>query len=274
MGDAVQEVEPDALADEVTGARDPLSGRGDEHRGVRSGLVDRSGGDGLDGRLVRLQDRERRDRDGRELGLAGEHGWDRQGPVGDDHDLRVDPLLPEESSILRVHHLRGGFDRDDRDLDLRQRRVLARGRGRCAGRRCDGERDEGAETRGARERPLRLPASSPCGHRPADTGDRNAFCDEINAWISFRVSRNRAELRVSVCERGRGRPTSTDPMTRPGCGAEDEHAVGEVDGLVDVVRHMDDSCGTALAARVDLEQHVLELGPGEGVDRRERLVQQ
>ena len=76
--------------------------------------------------------------------------------------------------------------------------------------------DESAETRGARERPLRLPASSPCGHRPADTGDRNAFCDEINAWISFRVSRNRAELRVSVCERGRGRPMSTDPITRPG----------------------------------------------------------
>ena len=57
-------------------------------------------------------------------------------------------------------------------------------------------------------------------------------------------------------------------------GAEDENPVREVGGLVDVVCHMDDSCGTALAGRVHVEKHVLELRPGEGVDRRERLVQQ
>jgi hypothetical protein len=58
----------------------------------------------------------------------------------------------------------------------------------------------------------------------------------------------------------------------PRPGAEDEHAVGEVHGLVDVVRDVHDRHAPVLA--VDAEQDVLELRARERVDGRERLVEQ
>ena len=93
-------------------------------------------------------------------------------------------------------------------------------------------------------------------------------------WISSRTARKRGRLRVVACERGRGSPTSTSPTTRPGARGEHEHAIGEVDGLVDVVRHVHDRHASVPEAVVDAEQDVLELCSGERVDRRERLVEQ
>jgi len=62
---------------------------------------------------------------------------------------------------------------------------------------------------------------------------------EISPWIRFRASRKRGSLRVSVCARGRSSSTSTEATTA-GSSAHHEHALAQVDGLVDVVSDVDD----------------------------------
>ena len=57
-------------------------------------------------------------------------------------------------------------------------------------------------------------------------------------------------------------------------GAEDEDAITEVDGLVDVVRHVDDGHAAFLAPAVHAQDDVLELLTGKRIDRGERLVEQ
>ena len=59
----------------------------------------------------------------------------------------------------------------------------------------------------------------------------------------------------------------------PRRAAEHEHAVGEVDGLVDVVRDVDDR-DASLLVLMEAQHEVLELGARERVHRCERLVEQ
>ena len=184
------------------------------------GLVQRPGGDGLDRGVVRLQDRERRGRYARELSLAREQGRHGLGPVGDDHDLRVDPLLPEEAPVLRVHDLRGWVDRDDRDRDLVE---LSAGSRRSAAPAVATARSATSTPKTPRRRAALAVACvcrarvSSASRMPAivttSSGERNHVVDLV-----ARRSRNRAELRVAVCDRGRGSPTSTEPTMRPGTG--------------------------------------------------------
>ena len=58
---------------------------------------------------------------------------------------------------------------------------------------------------------------------------------------------------------------------QPGSDAEQDHAVGELERLVDVVGDQEDR---RRRRGVDVEQEVLHLQPGQGVERPERLVEQ
>ena len=89
----------------------------------------------------------------------------------------------------------------------------------------------------------------------------------------MRRARKRGELRVDgLCPRTR-EPDLDRARDAAGGRCQDEHAVGQVHGLVDVVRHVDDRDGRP-SRRVDPQQHVLELGPRQRVDGRERLVEE
>ena len=218
MRDVVQAVEPDLLADQVASPVDPLPRRCHEHRRGHFRLVHRAACDGLDRRVSRLQDRERADRNPRELRFAREHGRNGQRPVPDHGDLGIDSLLREEAPMLCVHHLRGRIRRDDRDLDLSQLETVSRLRGRRAGqwncKECDREKQRHPSQRTPYETRRRAH-----GHSLSMDASILRFCSaEITSWIAFRTSRNRGELRVAVCVLGRGSPTSTELATLPGPG--------------------------------------------------------
>ena len=68
------------------------------------------------------------------------------------------------------------------------------------------------------------------------------------------------ESRRAPRSRLRARPCETDihrSDDASGIGSEGEHAIREIDGLVDVVRYVNDGRGPALAGGVDLEEQVL-----------------
>ena len=97
---------------------------------------------------------------------------------------------------------------------------------------------------------------------------------EITSWISFRTARNRGELRLAVCSRGRGTSTSIEPPPVQGSELRTRTRSREVDGLVDVVRHVHDGHAASLDLAVDAQDDVLELFARECIDRGERLVEQ
>ncbi len=159
---------------------------------------------------------------------------------------------PDEIRQRRVRELDLGLRRSrlqNADAARLRRADRRRPHGRLAdpGLPLDEQRRWAATAMPSRKRPTRAssasrPTTGPCqnlGTRPSSNLAPSCLLLAIASWISFRTARNRAELRVAVCVRGaRARPRSTQ---RPSRGrGQDEHAVGQVHGLVDVVRHVDD----------------------------------
>jgi hypothetical protein len=60
-------------------------------------------------------------------------------------------------------------------------------------------------------------------------------------------------------------------VTGVGVAAEDDDAVGKLEGLVDVVRHQQHR---GRLGTVDVQQQVLHLDPGQRVERAERLIEE
>ena len=85
------------------------------------------------------------------------------------------------------------------------------------------------------------PARSSCQNETRRVG-RQVRHATAGAWVSRKVSRtwrrsssNRADDFTSLSKRGRGRPVRMSALMRPGCAAHHQHAVAEIDRLLDAV---------------------------------------
>ena len=190
------------------GPPERLAGRGDERRARGRRAVERARRDHPHRRRARLQARCPSHVEPGELGVTRQQGGDELRRVREDEELRVDSLLREEATMPGIERERGRLERQRRD---RHRRGLGASRDVGSARGAGRQRAQGY--RGRHKQPSRRA----CPDRPpGHPGHCNTCCEPIRAWISSRRARKAGKLRVARCDRGRGRPTSIDPTTRPG----------------------------------------------------------
>ena len=135
----------------------------------------------------------------------------------DHEDLHVDSRLCEEALVLGVERERGGLERQGRDRHRRRALAARTGGDRPPGRSRNEQQTKNRhhDERAPQPDPPRI---KPGGHCAADPSILLPSPSRIKPWSWLRASRNRGALRVSVCERGRGRPTAIEPVNRPGAG--------------------------------------------------------
>ena len=180
---------------------------------------------------------------------------------------------------LRIEDGRGGGDRGR----PRRRTVVGPGsrapRSRMGRRRDQDEHEQPAEAAG---RPG-LPRGATCAHEPLGCASRGSQAVQCPSGRRPRIAARSGQDLFSHA--GTGAAAGRDLLARrgkvdvdraddgPGAEPRTRTRSREVDRLVDVVGDVDDRDGGP-RGRVDAQQKVLELGAGQRVDRRERLVQE
>ena len=145
--------------------------------------------------------------------------------------------------------------------------VRVGGRGAAAARRGGARADEGGDERGAVDEVADGAGCSCCSLSGLlRSGWAGVACDAERA----RAPRSRRSA-ISGVRGARGRGAVTLPLVGDAALVEDEHAVGEREGLVDVVGDEQDR---GLVPPPELDHEVVHLDAGQRVQRAERLVEQ